>query len=218
MYHCFYISGAANQEEGISRSSPPFAAALDVVIRGAAGGGFIVNLKANDVLIVFVMLQNFTNHAFAVEAVGWIGEVRVLAQSVGNRLAAKLCDHDFGMFLEEPSGNRICGRAHNNADVGRVKPFDGPVHPRKIEFAILGLPKPPAGFADADDADAGIFNSLPRRSSGRILLQTIAGVSSPNPPSPGATNIGSESVVMDSKLNIGADGYFENPSLKFFRP
>jgi hypothetical protein len=113
---------------------------LHVEVGGAGGGSFVVDLIADDGGIVFVVLENFADHALAVEAIGGIGEVGILAQAVVKILAAEPGDDDLGMLLIHPRGNGVGRRAQDHFNSGGVHFLDNAIHPRVFETSIFRLP------------------------------------------------------------------------------
>src|SRR6266480_2104296 len=123
-------------------------------------GSFVVDLVADDGLIVLVVFENLAAHAFAIKSVSWVRKIRVLAVTVIKVLPTEARHDNLWMFPIEPGGNGSGRRANDDADPSGAELIHHAIHPGEFKFAVFRLPQPPTEFPDADDRDACLLHQL----------------------------------------------------------
>lgn len=119
---------------------------------------FVVHLIADNRRIVCITLHHLTDDPLAIEAVGRIVDIHVLADAVIPFATVNGFGEHFRMTFSHPGGNGIGGRAQYHLNTGSLKLADDAVHPPEVENTFSRLEQSPRRLADTDDIQAALFH------------------------------------------------------------
>src|SRR3981081_210515 len=108
---------------------------LYVRVRSAARRSFVIDLPTDDRWIVLVVLKKFANDSLAIETVGCVGQIGVLAISVSDCLPAKSSYKDFRMFLVHPRWDGVGWSSHDYLDPLLLHALNESTHPGLLNCA-----------------------------------------------------------------------------------
>ena len=121
---------------------------------------FVVDLPADDVRVVPIVLRHLLRNAAAEFAVLGRGGRSVCAASVLHALAVHFHAKRFRIFESEPRRRRGGGRSHNRNNVVLCGERDGAVKPLKFEMAFGRFHSAPRKFRNANGANVRGFHQL----------------------------------------------------------
>jgi len=108
--------------------------------------GLIINLVSDNGGMRSKVLHHLTDNPLAIKQVTGIGDIHILPDSISLLRTIGPHSQNLRISFRQPGGNRISGRTQNHLNTGSVHLIENPVHPGKLEIALLRLEQRPGRF------------------------------------------------------------------------
>ena len=121
--------------------------------------GLVVQLIADDAVIVPGHFTEFPDHPFRMHTVGRVHDVHDLASAV-SLPSVFIREEDLRILLHQPGRHRVGRRADDDIHAHPITQFQRFNQNREIEFPVARLPCAPGRLRDPDHVDARVLHHL----------------------------------------------------------
>ncbi len=128
------------------------------MVRGPVRRRLIVDLPADDIGIITIVLHHVADKSLCVEPVRRTIGVHILPHPVADRCSAQRPRQDLRVFVIHPRRNRIRRRSHNHLDPRLAHCIYNAVHPRVLKLSVLRLPQAPGGLPHPHHCQPCLFH------------------------------------------------------------